>query len=82
MQRVNTEMQKTVQAGMKHELGKARGEKEYLEDKLKSTIEKLRNKTLEVQELMRHPIKSEDMAEAAEEMRQKRIEELETDLLE
>lgn len=52
LQQINTALQRTMQVGLKAELGKTLTEKEQLEDRLKSTAEKLRNKTHEVQMLM------------------------------
>ena len=66
--------------GLKAELGKALTEKEQLEDRLKSTAEKLRNKSHEVQMLMGQPMDAIGRRETQEESRQNRIDELETDL--
>ena len=48
LQSVNTALQRTMQVGLKAELGRTLQEKELLEDRLKSTTEKLRNKSHEV----------------------------------
>ena len=82
LQQVNLALQKTMQVGLKAEHGKALSEKELLEDRLKSNAEKLRDKTKEVHLLSGHP--PEDAIgrrETQEEGRQKRIEELEVDLM-
>ena len=44
-----------MQVGLKAELGKVLHEKELLEDRLKNTAEKLRNKNHEVQMLIGQP---------------------------
>ena len=48
LQQVNQALQKSMQVGLKAELGKALHEKDLLEDRLKNTVEKLRAKTHEV----------------------------------
>lgn len=80
LQQINTALQRTMQVGLKAELGKALTEKEQLEDRLKSTAEKLRNKSHEVQMLMGQPMDAIGRRETQEESRQNRIDELETDL--
>ena len=52
LQNVNTALQKTMQVGLKAELGRTLQEKEVLEDRLKNTAEKLRNKTHDLQMLV------------------------------
>lgn len=47
LQQVNTALQRTMQVGLKAELGKVLQEKEIIEDRLKSTAERLRNKSHE-----------------------------------
>ena len=71
-----------MQVGLKAELGKVLHEKELLEDRLKNTAEKLRNKNHEVQMLIGQPTDAIGQREMMEETRQKRIEELENDLME
>jgi len=82
LQQVNTALQRTMQVGLKAELGKVMQEKELLEDRLKSTLEKLKNKTHEVQMLIGQPMDAIAQRETAEQSRQQRIEELEKELLE
>ena len=69
-----------MQVSLKAELGKALTEKETIEERLKNTIEKLHNKTHEVQMLIGQPMDEIGKRETLEESRQKRIEELEGDL--
>lgn len=83
LQQVNLALQQTMQVGLKAELGKALSEKDLLEDKLKSTAEKLRDKVKENHLLLGHPpADAIGKRENQEEGRQKRIEELENDLME
>ena len=82
MQNVNSALQKTMSVGLKAELGKTISEKELLEEKLKQAMEKLRNKTHEVHLLMGQPLDAVGQRETQEESRQKRIDELEQELLE
>ena len=56
LQQVNSALQKTMQVGLKAELGKVLHEKELLEDRLKNTAEKLRNRSHEVQMLTGQPM--------------------------
>ena len=79
MQNVNAALQKTMQVGLRADLGRVMSEKELLEDKVKNLAEKLRNKSHECEMLIGQPMDSIGKREAAEESRQKRIEELETD---
>ena len=69
-----------MQVGLKAELGKVMTEKDVLEERLKNTIEKLHNKTHEVQMLIGQPMDEIGKRESLEESRQKKIEELEGDL--
>ncbi len=72
-----------MQVGLKAELGKALSEKEILEEKLKSCAEKLHDKVKENHLLLGHPAADAiGRRENQEEGRQKRIEELENDLME
>lgn len=83
LQQVNLALQKSMQVGLKAELGKALSEKDILEEKLKSCAEKLRDKVKENHLLLGHPAAdSIGRRENQEEGRQKRIEELENDLTE
>ena len=54
---------------MKAELGKALAEKDVIEDRLKNTIEKLQNKTHEVQMLIGQPMDEIGKRETLEESR-------------
>lgn len=81
LQHVNTALQKTMDVGLKSELGKTLQEKELIEERLKSMAEKLRNKSHEVQMLMGQPNDAIAQRENIEESRYKRIEELEKDLV-
>ena len=69
-----------MQVGLKAELGRVIAEKDAIEDRLKNTIEKLHNKTHEVQMLIGQPMDEIGKRETLEESRQKKIEELESDL--
>ena len=80
LQSVNTALQKTMQVGLKAELGRVLTEKDAIEDRLKNTIEKLHNKTHEVQMLIGQPMDEIGKRETLEESRQKKIEDLESDL--
>ena len=66
---MNTALQKTMQVGLKAELGKALAEKDVIEDRLKNTIEKLQNKTHEVQMLIGQPMDEIGKRETLEESR-------------
>ena len=79
LQNVNTALQKTMQVGLRADLGRVMSEKELLEDRVKNLSEKLRNKNHEVEMLIGQPMDGIGKREAQEEGRQKRIEELETD---
>jgi hypothetical protein len=48
MQQVNQALNKTVQVDLKAELGKTMQEKEILEQKYKTALEKVRAKTIEI----------------------------------
>ena len=69
-----------MQVGLKAELGRVLTEKDAIEDRLKNTIEKLHNKTHEVQMLIGQPMDEIGKRETLEESRQKKIEDLESDL--
>ena len=58
-----------MQVGLKAELGKALAEKDVIEDRLKNTIEKLQNKTHEVQMLIGQPMDEIGKRETLEESR-------------
>ena len=58
-----------MQVGLKAELGRALAEKDALEERLKNTIEKLHNKTHEVQMLIGQPMDEIGKRETLEESR-------------
>ena len=80
MQQVNQALQKTIQVTFKAELGRVSEEKDILEERLKNTSEKLKNKTHELQMVIGLPMDNVGKREELEEGRQRRIEELEQDL--
>lgn len=61
---------------MKAELGKTMQEKEILEAKLKTATEKVRAKTIEINQLVGKPMDQLARREEREELRQKQVEEL------
>lgn len=65
-----------VQVDLKAELSKVTQEKEILEAKLKSSTEKVRAKTIEINQLVGKPMDQLARREEREEFRQKQIEEL------
>ena len=71
-----------MQVGLRAELGKALHEKDLIEEKLKHTSEKLRAKIHDFNQLVGIPQDAIGQRETIEESRQKRIEELESDLFE
>ena len=64
----------------KAELGRVTEEKDLLEERLKNTTEKLKNKTHELQMVIGIPMDNIGKREEQEELKAKRIEELEADL--
>ena len=58
-----------MQVGLKAELGRVIAEKDAIEDRLKNTIEKLHNKTHEVQMLIGQPMDEIGKRETLEESR-------------
>lgn len=58
-----------MQVGLKAELGRALTEKDAIEERLKNTIEKLHNKTHEVQMLIGQPMDEIGKRESLEESR-------------
>ena len=58
-----------MQVGLKAELGRVLTEKDAIEDRLKNTIEKLHNKTHEVQMLIGQPMDEIGKRETLEESR-------------
>lgn len=79
MQQVNQALQKVVQVDLKAELSKVTQEKEILEAKLKSSTEKVRAKTIEINQLVGKPMDQLARREEREEFRQKQIDELQRD---
>ena len=65
---------------LKAELCRVSEEKDLLEERLRNTTEKLKNKTHELQMLIGLPMDNIGKREEQEEMRAKRIDELEADL--
>lgn len=76
VQQVNQALNKTIQVDLKAELGRLTSEKEFIEQKLKSANEKVRNKTAEFQSLIGKPMDQLVRREEREEFRQKQIDEL------
>lgn len=79
MQQVNQALNKTVQVDLKAELGKTMQEKEILEQKYKVSLEKIRAKTIEINQLVGKPMDQLARREEREELRQKQIEEMSKD---
>ena len=74
-------MQKTIQVTFKAELGRVTEEKDIVEEKLKLMAERLKNKTSELNTVIGLPLDDMGKREEQEFMKDKRIEELEADLL-
>lgn len=64
---------------MKAELGKTMQEKEILEQKYKNALDKVRAKTIEINQLVGKPLDQLAKREEREELRQKHVEELTKD---
>lgn len=78
-QQVNQALNKTIQVDLKAELGRLTSEKDFLEQKLKTSTEKVRAKAQEIQQLIGRPMDQLVRREEREEQRQKQIDELTTE---